>query len=136
MRERKMVLLIEDNPAEREMYGKLLWYNGFDVVFAQDGEEGLRLASAEAPDLVLTDLGLPDIDGIDVCRQLKREAATAATPVVALSARAQAQAGKRAMLAGCVDYLEKPISPYEVLKRIEQLIGRQPPPGTESDRVA
>jgi CheY-like chemotaxis protein len=129
MRERKLVLLIEDNAAEREMYGKLLWYNGFEVAFAKDGAEGLRLVGEVHPDLVVTDLGLPDIDGFDVCRRLKSNKATADTPVVALSGRAREHSGARAMLEGCVEYFEKPISPYDVLKGIERLIGQQPPPG-------
>jgi CheY-like chemotaxis protein len=127
MRERKLVLLIEDNPTESEMYGKLLWYNGFDVAFADTGAEGLRLIDEVHPDLVVTDLGLPDIDGFDVCRQLKSNEATANTPVVALSGRAKEHSGERALLEGCVEYFEKPISPYEVLKGIERLIGQQPP---------
>ena len=134
MRDRKLVLLIEDDEAESEMYGKLLYYNGFDVVFANDGEQGLRLASQTEPDLVVTDLGLPDIDGFDVCRLLKSDKKTADTPVVALSARTRSQAGARAALEGCVEYFEKPISPYEVLKGIENLIGRQPPPDVGRER--
>jgi CheY-like chemotaxis protein len=136
MRERKLVLLIEDNPAESEMYGKLLWYNGFDVAFADNGAEGLRLVDEVHPDLVMTDLGLPDIDGLDLCRRLKSNAATSETPVVALSARARAHSGDRAMMEGCVEYFEKPISPYAVLKGIERLIGQQPPTGPDGDRAA
>jgi CheY-like chemotaxis protein len=136
MRERKLVLLIEDDEAESEMYGKLLWYNGFDVVFANDGEQGLLLAAQTCPDLVVTDLGLPGMDGFDVCRMLKSNEATADTPLVALSARRKSHAGARAALEGCVEYFEKPISPYDVLKGIERLIGRQPPLRIAAEQMA
>jgi two-component system, OmpR family, response regulator len=126
-RERQRVLVVEDNPDELELYGKILWYNGFDVMYARDGAEGLRCADDYQPDLVLVDLGLPEMDGLELCRRLKERAAHAGLPVVILSARAQIDYGHQARRAGCDVYLEKPHSPVGVLKEVERLIGPAPP---------
>jgi CheY-like chemotaxis protein len=127
--ERKLVLVIDDNDAERELYGGLLWYNGFDVAFADTGEGGVRRARERTPDLVLLDLMLPDIDGVSVCSILKDDDDTSEVPVVALSGRSEREMGHAARTAGCANYLEKPISPLDVLYEIERLIGRPPPQG-------
>ena len=129
MYERKLVLFVEDNPEERELYGKLLWYNGFDVIFARDGQEGLELARSRRPALVLTDIMLPEMDGILLCQALRRDDATADIPVLALSGMPPREVAPIALRAGCADFLEKPISPYQVLRRIESIIGRPPLPG-------
>jgi DNA-binding response OmpR family regulator len=126
-RERQRVLVVEDNPEELDLYGKILWYNGFDVVYARDGAEGLRCADEYDPDLVLLDLGLPEINGLEVCRRLKERKASADLPVVVLTARAQIACGHQARRAGCDVYLEKPHSPLGVLKEVERLIGPAPP---------
>jgi DNA-binding response OmpR family regulator len=126
-RERQRVLVVEDNTEELELYGKILWYNGFDVMYARDGAEGLRCADDYQPDLVLLDLGLPEMDGLELCRRLKERAANDGLPVVILSARAQIDYGHQARRAGCDVYLEKPHSPMGVLKEVERLIGPAPP---------
>jgi CheY-like chemotaxis protein len=135
--QRKLVLVIDDNDAERQLYGGLLWYNGFDVAFAETGEDGVQLAREQTPDLVLLDLMLPGIDGVSVCNILKQDDQTTDVPVVALSGRSEREFGSAARSAGCANYLEKPISPLEVLHEVERLIGRPPPPGDQIDhRVA
>jgi two-component system, OmpR family, phosphate regulon response regulator PhoB len=126
-RARPRVLVVEDNPEELDLYGKILWYNGFDVVYARDGAEGLRCADRYDPDLVLLDLGLPEMNGLELCRRLKERTASAALPVVVLTARAQIACGHQARRAGCDVYLEKPHSPLGVLKEVERLIGPAPP---------
>jgi CheY-like chemotaxis protein len=126
-RERQLVLVVEDNPDELELYGKILWYNGFDVLFARDGAEGLQFAEDYAPDLVLLDLGLPEIDGLELCRRLKERSGNSGLPVVVLTARAEIDYGHRARRAGCDRYLEKPQSPLAVLHEVEDLIGPAPP---------
>jgi CheY-like chemotaxis protein len=125
---RKLVLVIDDNDAERQLYGGLLWYNGFDVAYAESGEDGLQQARKRTPDLVLLDIMLPGIDGVQVCDILKHESETVDVPVVALSGRSERELGYAARTAGCANYLEKPISPLDVLYEIERLIGRAPPP--------
>jgi DNA-binding response OmpR family regulator len=128
-RYRPLVLLVEDDPEDREMYGKTLWYNGFDVLEGGDGEAAVALARKHAPDLVLVDLLLPKLNGIEVCRELKSDAATKDIPVIALTARSEGEFGLLARDAGCVDFLEKPIGPLSVLKAVESVVGRAPPAG-------
>lgn len=126
-RERPLVLVVEDDRHDWEIYGKILWYNGFDVLCAADGVTGLRLARERRPDLVLLDLALPEMDGLELCRRLKQPASTPAVPVVVLSARSRARFGEEARGAGCDRYLEKPQSPLQVLHEVEKVIGPAPP---------
>lgn len=128
-RERPLVLTVEDNLHDWEIYGKILWYNGFDVLYAAEGSRGLELCLEHAPDLVLLDVGLPDMTGLDLCEALRAEPRTAHTPVVILSARPRREYESQALAAGCVKYLEKPVGPVEVLREVERLIGRPPHSG-------
>ena len=127
---RQLVLVVEDDPHDREIYGRMLWYNGFDVVFAEDGVEGLAKSRAHHPDLALLDLMIPRLSGLEFCRRLKQDQETAGIPVVVLSGRPEAEMGRPARAAGCCRYLEKPISPVRVLHEIEERIGRPPAPAT------
>lgn len=125
-RDRQLVLVVDDNPHEREIYGRILWYNGFDVIFAFDGETALRLADEQRPHLVLLDLGLPDIPGLSVCEQLRQRAYMSDVPVIVLSGMARDRHGPQLRRAGCTQYLEKPVSPIAVLHEVERFIGRSP----------
>lgn len=128
-RERQLVLLVDDDPHDREIYGSILCYNGFDVVCADDGESGIRLAQRIMPDVVLLDIGLPDLHGLDLCSTLRTTTETSGIPVIALSAYAETRMGEQARLAGCTRYIEKPASPVAVLHEIEKLVGKAPLPG-------
>ncbi|MGH7448475.1 MAG: response regulator [Longimicrobiales bacterium] len=128
-RERQLVLLVDDDPHDREIYGRILCYNGFDVVCADSGRTGIALARRIRPDVVLLDIGLPDLHGLDLCSSLRTEPDTAAIPVIALSAYAETRMGEQARLAGCTRYIEKPASPIAVLHAIEQIVGKPPLPG-------
>lgn len=121
---KKTVLVIEDNAGDRSIYGNMLWYNGFDVVFAEDGQTGLRLAQELHPDLVLLDLQLPLLHGSELASQLKQDEATRVIPIVALTGRRLIDFGGNAEVLGYERFLEKPISPLEVLHVVEQIIGR------------
>ncbi|MGH7474708.1 MAG: response regulator [Longimicrobiales bacterium] len=127
--DRQLVLVIEDNPHDWEIYGKILWYNGYDVLYASEGPRGLSLAHDSRPDLVLLDLALPGLDGLELCRQLKADEETSHAHVVALTARAKRECENEAIAAGVEYYLEKPIGPIEVLRVVADLIGRPPLPG-------
>jgi two-component system, cell cycle response regulator DivK len=120
----KTVLLIEDNPGDRTIYGNMLWYNGFDVVFAEDGETGYRLAHELKPDLILLDLQLPLLHGSELSSQLKQSDSTKNIPIVVLTARRLVDLGGNSEVLGYERFLEKPISPLEVLRVVEQIIGR------------
>src|SRR5687768_13799778 len=102
----------------------MLWYNGFDVVFAEDGETGFRLAREQRPDLILLDLQLPLLHGSEVASQLQQGDETKDIPIVALTARRLSEFGGNATVLGYSKFLEKPVSPLEVLRVVEQLIGR------------
>ncbi|CAN5785857.1 hypothetical protein BH23GEM10_BH23GEM10_15740 [soil metagenome] len=128
-RDRPMLLMIEDDPDDRAIYGDMLCYNGYDVVLAGNVAEGLRAAEQHRPDLVLLDMGLPDGSGLEVCVELRRQDADCSVPIIALSAFPHQEFGARAADAGCTIYIEKPASPIGVLHHIEQLIGRAPMPG-------
>ena len=130
-RRRQLIIVAEDERHEWEIYGKILWYNGFDVLHAEDGEEALELIRCNRPDLIILDLMLPKVDGLEICRRVKAEGAMDEVPVIALSARSELEYGSRARAVGFIGYLEKPIGPLAVLRTVEDLIGRAPPPGVE-----
>ena len=126
---RRMVLVVEDDLDEWKLYGKILWYNGFDVLHAADGEEALRMAHRYAPDLVLLDLMLPGRDGLEVCRELMRHEETSNIPVVVLTGRRASEFERELREAGCARYLEKPISPARVVSEVCGMIGVPPAAG-------
>ncbi|HEY4016432.1 MAG TPA: response regulator [Polyangiaceae bacterium] len=112
---RPLVLLIEDEAQMRKFVRISLASNGFRVLEASAGEEGLLLAAQHTPDLVVLDLGLPDIDGLEVTRRLRE---WSAVPIIVLSARGQEQDKVRALTDGADDYLTKPFGPAELLARL------------------
>jgi len=125
-RHRPLVLMVEDDPDDRELYGKILCYNGFDVVLAKAGADAVAGAQRMVPDCVVLDLGLPDMNGLDVCHALRAFPDTANVPVVVLSGHAEHSMGARARAAGCSAYIEKPTEPVQVLRQIENMVGRPP----------
>jgi DNA-binding response OmpR family regulator len=127
--QRRRVLVIEDDRHDWEIYGKILWYNGFDVLYAGDGETGYAMAERHRPDLILLDVVLPDVNGLEICKRLTQNAKTADIPVIMLSGRSAAEMGAYAEQAGCARYLEKPSRPLDVLHAVEEMIGRAPPAG-------
>ena len=112
------VLIVEDNPANMRLAVFLLESAGHTVLGATDAEAGLTLAREEHPDLILMDIQLPGIDGLEATRQLKRDDATRAIPVIALTALAMKGDEERIRAAGCDGYIAKPIRYQEVLAMI------------------
>ena len=102
------VLVVEDNPKNLKLVRDVLTYSGFEVVEASSGEEGVRLAQEQAPDLILMDLQLPGIDGSEALRQIRTNGSQ--VPVVAVTAFAMNDDRRRAFDAGFDGYVEKPIS--------------------------
>jgi two-component system cell cycle response regulator DivK len=121
------ILLVEDNEMNRDMLSRRLQRRGYEVVIAIDGQEGVALAQAEAPDLILMDMSLPVMDGWEATRQLKAASETIAIPVIALTAHAMSGDREKAMEAGCDDYDAKPIDLPRLLAKIEALLRRRPP---------
>lgn len=126
IRERKLVLVIEDDVHDREIYGMVLLYNGFDVAFAADAASGLRIAAKHRPDLVLLDIGLPDMTGLELCEALRGANAGRRLPIVVLSAYAREEMGSRSVAAGADEFIEKPASPVAVLHTVEDYLGQAP----------
>ena len=121
------ILLVEDNEMNRDMLSRRLQRRGHEVVVAVDGEQGVAMARAESPALVLMDMSLPGIDGWEATRQLKADAATRATPVIALTAHAMAGDREKCLAAGCDDFDTKPVDFERLLGKIQALL-----PGTAS----
>src|SRR5262245_44597348 len=126
------VLLVEDNADNRDALARLLQRKGYEVLLAVDGQQGVKVASAETPDLILMDMSLPVLDGWEATRQLKDEPVTRVIPVIALTSHAMAGDRERAMEAGCDDYDTKPIEFPRLLTKIESLLKKKvlpaPPP--------
>jgi CheY-like chemotaxis protein len=103
---------------------------GYDVIMAVDGEEGVRKAKKERPDIILMDMSLPEIDGWEATRRIKGSPDTRSIPVIALTAHAMADDEKKAMAAGCDDFDTKPVELSRLLGKIELLLSRARPPRT------
>jgi two-component system, cell cycle response regulator DivK len=118
------ILLVEDNEMNRDMLARRLQRRGFEVVVAVDGLEGLAMAEAEAPDAILMDMSLPELDGWDATRRLKGAPTTRSIPVIALTAHAMSSDRDRALAAGCDDYETKPIDLARLIAKLEALLAR------------
>ena len=124
------ILLVEDNELNRDMLSRRLVRRGFDVLIATDGAEGVAVAVAERPDLVLMDMSLPGLDGWEATRRLKAAPETRSIPVIALTAHAMASDRERAVEVGCDDYDTKPVELTRLLEKVERLLAsRRAPPG-------
>ncbi len=116
------ILLVEDNEMNRDMLSRRLNRRGFVVVTAVDGEEGIEAAIQTLPQLILMDLSLPAVDGLEATRRLKADARTGHIPVIALTAHAMETDRASAMEAGCDDYDTKPVDLPRLLKKIDALL--------------
>jgi phosphate regulon transcriptional regulator PhoB len=130
------VLLVEDERDIVELVRYHLEKEGMTVVHAGDGGRALRLATAEHPDLVVLDLMLPGLDGLEVCRQLRRDPATRAVPIVMLTARGDEVDRVVGLEVGADDYVVKPFSPRELVARIRAVLRRTRPPPVAAVRRA
>lgn len=122
------LLVVDDNEANRRVVRALTASAGYQILEADGGEAGLELARRERPDVVLMDVRMPDVDGLEATRRLRADGATRDIPVVAVSAQAMVGDRERALEAGCVDYVTKPVSRHELLAAIERALSTAPPP--------
>jgi two-component system, cell cycle response regulator DivK len=118
------VLVVEDNALNLKLVRDVLGHAGYRVLEAGDAEKGIDLAREESPDLILMDIQLPGIDGVEALGRLRADAATADIPVVALTALAMKEDRERFMAAGFDGYLEKPLSVPSLAGQVEALIRR------------
>lgn len=116
------VLLVEDNEMNRDMLSRRLARNGYEVVNAIDGQQGVDMASSERPDIILMDMSLPVIDGWEATRQIKASESTRNIPVIALTAHAMAGDREKAMEMGCDDYDTKPVEITRLLGKMTALL--------------
>lgn len=121
---RPTVLLVEDEPAQREMLAYNLEAEGFDVIIADNGEDGLILVDENDPDLIILDWMMPQLSGIEVCRRLKSNSKTRQIPVIMLSALAEEVDRVRGLETGADDYVVKPYSVIELMARVKAHLRR------------
>jgi two-component system cell cycle response regulator DivK len=122
---RLRVLLVDDYPDARDMYGEYLEYSGYDVIQASNGMEAVERAFEHQPDIILMDLSLPVMDGWEATRRLKANDRTASIPVVALTGHALAGIFEGAQRAGCDSFVTKPCLPEDLVREIKRLLGTQ-----------
>ena len=123
------VLVVEDNERNLKLVRDVLQYAGYEIIEASTGEEGVELAQSLSPDVILMDLQLPDIDGMEALRRIRKSPVTADVPVVAVTAFAMQDDRARVFDAGFDGYLEKPLSVRELPAQVQQfLTARRSPP--------
>jgi len=127
MSDHPKVLLVEDEPAQREVLSYNLQSEGFDVVTAADGDEAMLLVEEEAPDIIVLDWMLPGISGIEICRRIKSKPQTRSIPVLMLSARSEEVDRVRGLETGADDYVVKPYSVLELMARVRNQLRRVRP---------
>lgn len=116
----KRVLYVEDNEANKLLVRRILEAKGFEMLEAEDAQRGLEIAQREIPDLILMDISLPGMDGLEATGVLKNTEAVAHVPVVALTANAMKGDAEKCLAAGCDGYLQKPISVKELLSVVNR----------------
>jgi two-component system phosphate regulon response regulator PhoB len=132
---RPKILVVDDEPEAVELVEFNLKQAGFDVVSAADGAEALKKARALLPGLILLDLMLPEIDGLEVCKMLRRDAATAGIPIVMVTAKAAEIDRILGLELGADDYITKPFSPRELVLRVKKILQRGQVIVEESDTL-
>jgi DNA-binding response OmpR family regulator len=133
-REGTRVLIVDDSPTIVALLRKLLQQNGYVTLEAGDAEEGIRLAQAEAPDLIFLDIVLPGMNGFAALRQLRRDVRTKDIPIIMISGNEQATEQFYAQRIGADDFMKKPFSRAEVFMRIERLLNAEKMPYRVSGR--
>lgn len=118
------ILLIEDNEMNSDMLSRRLQRKGHDVIVAVDGVQGIELAHAQKPDLILMDMSLPVMDGWEATKQLKNTTETRDIPIIALTAHAMAGDREKCLEVGCDDYDTKPVEFSRLLGKIQTLLAK------------
>jgi len=116
------ILCVEDNPQNMRLVRKILQHQNFEVIEAPDGLSGVDLAHKEKPDLILMDINLPDIDGLEATSRIKANPELQSIPVVALTANAMYGDEERALAAGCDGYISKPVSRAKLIERVNHYL--------------
>ena len=118
----KLILVVEDHEDNRQILRDLLGSAGFDMIEAENGEDGLTQAATRRPDLVLMDIQLPQMDGYEVTRRIKSNPVTRSIPVIVVTSYALSGDEELARAAGCDAYVTKPFSPRQLLAKIREFL--------------
>ena len=118
----RTILIVDDDAFIRRPLEFVLRAEGYRPITAVDGEDGLEKARSERPDLIFLDVMMPGLDGYSVCRRLREDAALAATPVILLTAKGQERDRMMAFESGATEFMSKPYSPSELVRRVRELL--------------
>jgi two-component system cell cycle response regulator DivK len=118
----KRLLIVEDNEVNLYLIRFLLEKSGYEVIAAKDGLSGVEMAATQKPDLVIMDIQLPDINGLEATRRIRASEADGGIPIVALTSYAMTGDREKALAAGCTGYIEKPIKPETFVTEIEHYL--------------
>jgi CheY-like chemotaxis protein len=116
----KKILVVEDNQINIYLCSRIIKSSGYEVIEARTGEEGVALALKERPDLIIMDIQLPGIDGLETTKRIRESEADGEIPIIALTSYAMAGDRKKALKAGCTGYIEKPINPETFIAEIKK----------------
>lgn len=116
------ILVVEDNEQNLYLIKFILEKNGFTVIHAGTGIEGVTMAVNENPDMIIMDIQLPDIDGLEATRRIRKSGANSDLPIVALTSYAMPGDREKALKAGCTGYIEKPINPETIIQEIRKYL--------------
>jgi CheY-like chemotaxis protein len=120
----KKVLLVDDSATSRVMHRIIVAkHTNYTVVCAQDGDQALKLASSEKPDLILMDIMMPGLDGLEVCRRLREQKETSSVPIVMLTFRMGEESEQKGFASGCTAYLTKPVEEKKLLTTLQRYLG-------------
>ena len=123
-----LILIVEDNDKNRKLVRDVLTFKGYEVIESETGEEGVRLARERRPSLVLMDIRLPGIDGVEALRRLRAEETTRGIPVMAMTASVMSEDRQKIMAAGFDGYQSKPINVTDFVAAVAQLLAGPPRP--------
>lgn len=124
MKAKKKILFIEDEEDQVMMVSLRLEKNGYDVIFSMNGEDGLKKAAKEKPDLILVDVLMPGLDGFEVCRRLRANPATKKIPIISTTALGRGDVEHQSNAAGADCCVRKPYDSSDLLRKIRRLLGK------------
>jgi len=122
----KKALVIEDHEDNMKLITFILEKNGYSTIRAENGAKGIELSRKEKPDFIILDIQLPDMDGFEVLREIRRSEINGGIPIIAMTSYAMSGDRDRLLTAGCNGYIEKPIDPVTVMNQIREVIGEVP----------
>lgn len=120
--ERKKVLVVDDSVTTRMWQKMILRHEPVDVIEATNGEEGVRAALEERPDLILLDVVMPKMDGFEACRRLRASGRTRSTPIIMVTTRSESENIEKGYASGCSDYITKPIDQDEFMMKVREFL--------------